>query len=285
MRIGVFGNSYQAAHLDELRGFLYWLRSNSYELLIHYEFADYLRRQAIEIHEMEIIRMLPSDVSIVISIGGDGTFLKAAEWVGALELPVMGINTGHLGYLTAFSFSDFDTITAALQGNYGISSRMTLEVESPFLPEGFSSIALNEVAILKGDTASMVEIEAKIGDKYIADYLADGLVIATPTGSTAYNLSCGGPIMQPTLDSMILTPIAPHSLTLRPLVVDANAELSFEVRSRGDECHIGVDGRTFIVSSDGSTLKISRGHYRVNVMQPPGIDFARILRNKLNWGG
>lgn len=285
MRIGVFGNNYQAAHLEELRGFLYWLRSNSYELLIHSDFAQYLRRQAIEVSDLEIISDLPSDVTFVVSIGGDGTFLQAADWVGSLELPIMGINTGHLGYLTSFSFSDFDKISAALEGHYRISSRMTLEVTSPFLPEGFSPIALNEVAILKGDTTSMVEIAARIDEKYLADYMADGLVISTPTGSTAYNLSCGGPIMQPTLDSMILSPIAPHSLTLRPLVVDSNAELTFEVSSRGDECHVGVDGRTFVVPADGSVIKIARGHYRVNVMQTPDIDFARILRNKLNWGG
>lgn len=285
MKLGIYGNNYQATHLEELRGFLSWLRSNGPEFLIHFEFAEYLRCHGIQIADDEEIRVLPSDVSMVISIGGDGTFLHAADWVGSLETPIMGINTGHLGYLTAFSFSDFDSIASAISGNYELSSRMTLKISSTYLPPAFSPVALNEISISKGDTTSMVEIRSMIDGNFLADYMADGLIAATPTGSTAYNLSCGGPILQPTLDSIILSPIAPHSLTLRPLVVDAESELTFEVTSRGEECHIAVDGRSFTVPADGAALTVRKGPYRVKVVQPLGTDFSRILRNKLNWGG
>lgn len=285
MKLGIYGNNCQAAHLDELRGFLSWLRSDGPDFVIHGDFAAYLRCHGIEGDVREAVTALPSDVSMVISVGGDGTFLHAADWVGPLEIPIMGINTGHLGYLTAFSFSDIHSIREAIEGHYEISSRMTIEIVSPYLPADFSPVALNEVSIAKGDTTSMVDIRADIDGKYLAEYMADGLIIATPTGSTAYNLSCGGPILQPTLDSMILSPIAPHSLTLRPLVVDSASELTFQVSSRGDECHIGVDGRTFSVPGHGAALTVKQGAYRVNVVQPLHTDFARILRNKLNWGG
>ena len=284
MKIAVYGNNYQTSHLDEMRGFLAWLRDENATLLFHKNFARYLIDNGFQISEAEQTQLLPPDVDFVLSIGGDGTFLNTADWVGHLEIPILGINTGHLGYLTGFSFANQTAIKAAIFGEYEMSSRMTLSLRSEFLPEGFSPFALNEISISKGDTTSMVEIRTCIDGRYLADYLADGLIISTPTGSTAYNLSCGGPILEPTLDSFVLSPIAPHSLTFRPLVVGSNSELLLEVRSRGAECHIGVDGRTFSVPSDGSKLRISMAPYRVNVVQPKGSDFPSVLRNKLGWG-
>lgn len=285
MKVGIFGNPYQATHLDELRGFLSWLAMRQYEVCVEAKFANYLITNGFDLKDCEKVASLPADTDIVASIGGDGTFLRASDWVGCLETPVMGINTGHLGYLAAYSFSDFQNIEAALEGNYMLSSRMTIEVESDCLPEGFSPVALNEVSISKGDTTSMVEIRASIDGRYIADYLADGLLVSTPTGSTAYNLSCGGPIIEPTFDSFVLSPIAPHSLTLRPLVVGPASLLEFQVTSRGSECHIGVDGRTFAIPSEGSAIRVRKAEHRVNVVQPLGSDFVGRLRSKLGWGG
>lgn len=285
MKIAVFGNNYQATHLNELRGFLSLLKIECHEVRVEEDFARYLIANGIPVKENEIAKKIDSDTTLVASIGGDGTFLHAADWVGNAEIPIMGINTGHLGYLTGYSFSNLENISTALRGKFDVSSRMTLELTSPYLPSDISPYALNEIAISKGDTTSMVEIKAAINGKYLADYMADGLVISTPTGSTAYNLSCGGPILEPTLDSIVLSPIAPHSLTFRPLVIDGKSMLEFEVRSRGAECHVGVDGRTFAVPADGSVLKISKASRRVNVVQPPGVDFASVLRSKLLWGG
>lgn len=284
MKIAVFGNRYQATHLEELRGFLAWLLSHDYDVCIESGFARYLKANGCDCGEAENVDSLPDNTEIVASIGGDGTFLHAAEWIGSKEVPIMGINTGHLGYLTGFSFDNSEKIQKALKGEYELSSRMTIGVRSQYLPDGFSPYALNEVSITKGDTVSMVEIRANIDGRYLADYLADGLIVSTPTGSTAYNLSCGGPILEPTLDIFVLSPIAPHSLTLRPLVVGSWSELSLEVRSRGEECHIGVDGRTFSIPSCGTEIKIIKGSHRVKVMQPKGTDFPSVLRNKLGWG-
>ena len=272
-------------YFDELRGFLSWLRSRDIDIFVEKNFARYLEENDCGLDSSEIVENVPEDVDIVASIGGDGTFLHASDWVGGKQIPIMGINTGHLGYLTGYSFADFSKIEQAFDGEYEVSSRMTIEVHSDFLPEGFSPYALNEVSISKGDTTSMVEIHALIDGRYLADYLADGLVISTPTGSTAYNLSCGGPIVEPTLDSFVLSPIAPHSLTLRPLVVGPGSKLSFEVKSRGSQCHIGVDGRTFVVPADGTLIQVSIAPYRVKVVQPPATDFASVLRSKLLWGG
>ena len=287
MTIGVYGNSYQDSHLPELRGFLAMLRESGHTLALDADFAAYLRGHGLEVSPFETVSEFPADASLAVSLGGDGTFLQAADWVGSLQTPIMGINTGHLGYLTGFSFSDkgaVEAIRKAVAGDYEISSRMTLRVASPFLPEGFSSVALNEISVSKGDTTSMVDIKAKVDGRYLADYLADGLVVATPTGSTAYNLSCGGPILEPTLNAFVLSPIAPHSLALRPLVIGSDSVLELEVSSRGAECHVGVDGRTFAVPASGSKILISKGDYRVNVVQPVGMDFPTVLRNKLGWG-
>lgn len=285
MKIAIFGNRYQATHLGELRGFLSWLHHNGHEFFIERNFAGYLADNDCQLAANQIVDSLSDDADMVASIGGDGTFLHASDWVGKRQIPIMGINTGHLGYLTGYSFADFSKIEMAFGGEFDLSSRMTIEVSSPYLPEGFSPVALNEVSVSKGDTTSMVEIHAMIDGKYLADYLADGLVISTPTGSTAYNLSCGGPIVEPTLDSFILSPIAPHSLTLRPLVVGPESHLSFEIKSRGSQCNVGVDGRTFVIPADGTLIKVSKAPYRVKVVQPPLTDFASVLRSKLRWGG
>lgn len=285
MRIAIFGNNYQASHLEELRAFLYLLKESDNEIFIESEFAAYLAETGFDPGKIHVIANLPDDADIAVSIGGDGTFLQTAEWVGSRQIPIMGINTGHLGYLAGFSFDRPQEIKDALEGRYEISPRMVLMIDTPFLPPRLSPFALNEVSISKGDTTSMVEIKATVNGLYLADYLADGLVVSTPTGSTAYNLSCGGPILEPTLDSIILSPIAPHSLTLRPVVVGAGSKLCFNISSRGDECHIGVDGRTFAIPSNGTEIKISAAPYKVNVVQPKGMDFASVLRNKLGWGG
>lgn len=284
MKLAVFGNNYQNEHLEQVHAFLSHLLHVGITVYIHADFATYLTHSGINIDLLQITSQFPSDIDMAVSIGGDGTFLQAADWVGKSQTPIMGINTGHLGYLAGFSFDDEASIDAALAGRYEVSPRMTLKLSSPHIPSDFSPVALNEIAISKGDTTSMVEIRASVGSHFLADYLADGLVISTPTGSTAYNLSCGGPVLQPTLDSIILSPIAPHSLTLRPLVLSSDSLLEFEIHSRGAECHVGVDGRTFVIPSNGTVLKVERCPYVVNVAQPVGADFLSVLRDKLSWG-
>lgn len=283
-KISIFGNNSQSAHIDSLRAFFETLAVMDLRLRVHSRFAAYLSDCGVDMNGVERVDEFPPDTDMAISIGGDGTFLRTAEWIGELAVPVMGINTGHLGYLAGFSLDKPAEVIDAVSGIYELSPRMRLRLESDYVPEGFSPLALNEVSISKGDTTSMVSIQAYIDGHYVADYQADGLVVSTPTGSTAYNLSCGGPIVQPTVENIVLSPIAPHSLTLRPLVVGADSCLRLEVSSRGEECHVGVDGRTFAIPSEGVTLCLRRAASRVYVVLPKGSDFASILRAKLRWG-
>lgn len=283
-RIAVFGNDRQDESLADLERFLISLGKEDLWICIEEEFASYLSARGLNVSGFSRVSEFPSGIDLVLSAGGDGTFLRAASWVGARQTPVMGINTGHLGYLAGFSLADQEEAMSAVKGNCDVSPRITLQVESCWLPEGFGLFALNEISIAKGDTTSMVSIHAYVDGHYLAEYQADGLVVSTPTGSTAYNMSCGGPILQPVVECFVLSPIAPHSLTLRPLVIAADSELRLVVSSRGEECHVGMDGRTFTVPSDGSELIIRKSPFLVNVVQPAGSDFAEVLRKKLRWG-
>ena len=226
------------------------------------------------------------DADMAVSVGGDGTFLRAAAVVGSSGVPVLGINTGRLGFLAAVNYSDFaETIREVVQGVYRIESRTLLKMSAKGNTESFryNAHALNEVAIMKQDTASMLYIHAYINNDYLTSYQADGLVIATPTGSTAYSLSVGGSILAPTTPSLILSAIAPHNLTSRSLVVDDNSRISLKVESRS---------RTFLVSLDGQSqvfdeeveIDICKADYTLKVVKRAGHTFFETLRDKLMWG-
>lgn len=283
-KITIFGIGSQRRSACELGDFFSMLRQSGINVCVTREFAVTLRADGIDVTGFEEVDSVAFDSDLVVSIGGDGTFLRAASAVGASGIPVMGINTGHLGYLAPSSLPLSESAVRAIHGVFEVSERMTLQVLSDMLPESFSPVALNEIAISKGDTTSMVSIQAYVNGHYLAEYQADGLIVSTPTGSTAYSLSCGGPILEPTLEGIVLSPIAPHSLTVRPLVVAASSELRLEVSSRGEKCHVGVDGRTFTIPAEGSVVRICRGEYNVKVAQPRGIDFSEVLREKLHWG-
>lgn len=285
MRVALCGNISQDDRREELRQLLGVLHGIGCNVSVERSFHDYLLRLGVSTGVCVTVDVLPQYCDVVLSVGGDGTFLRTAAWIGGASVPVMGVNTGHLGYLAAYSMSDMEELRRGLIGDRELSPRIMLETECEGMPDGFYPFALNEVAVSKGDTTSMVNVRAYVNGHYLADYLADGLLVATPTGSTAYNLSCGGPILEPTMQSMVLCPIAPHSLTLRPLVISADSELRLDVSSRGAaECHIGVDGRTFAVPASGATLRVRRSCNIVNVVQPVGSFFAKVLRHKLRWG-
>ena len=283
-KVAINGNDFQDERLRDIGAFLVSLHGVGLKVYVAADFARYLQSGGLDLTGMEAVEEVPEDVSVVASIGGDGTFLRTAAWVGRRQTPIIGVNTGHLGYLAGFSMDRHGEVMAALYGDGDLTPRMTLEIESPFLPDDYSRFALNEVSVSKGDTLTMVTVNAYLDGRYLATYQGDGLVVATPTGSTAYNLSCGGPVIEPTLECFVLSPIAPHSLTLRPLVVGAASELRLEVSSRGSKCHVGIDGRTFSVPASGSEIIVRRADHMVNVVQPKGFDFSEVLREKLRWG-
>lgn len=285
-RVAIYGNRHQEGYLSLLRSFFAALTEREFEVSVEERFALYLAGNGVTMPAgIQCVQELPDDAECVISIGGDGTFLRAAQWVGKREIPILGINTGHLGFLASYSLEEMDALMDVVASDRGrVERRSVLEVSCGSLPPGFWPYALNEVAVMRGETASMVTVHAEVDGYFLADYLADGLVVATPTGSTAYNLSAGGPILAPTLECAVLSPIAPHSLTMRPLVVGADSEICLTASSRVEYARVSLDGRYFMMSCERDKLRIRRAEFSVMVLRRPGASFARLLRNKLLWG-
>lgn len=283
-RLAVYGNNFQGSHIGELRDFFARLPEYGFQLFIESYFLHYLREEGIFTGEAEEVLDFPSEAECLLSIGGDGTFLRAAQWVGSRGCPILGLNTGHLGFMASYSLEETEELMEEVRADRGIVEKRTLlRVECESLPAGFWPYALNEVAVLKGDTASMVTIHADIDHRWLADYMGDGLVIATPTGSTAYNLSVGGPIVHPTLGCVILSPIAPHSLTMRPLVVRGDSEISLSATSRVANARVSLDGRSFSLEC-GELLRVREADFKISVLRRPDANFPGLLRNKLGWG-
>ncbi len=233
----------------------------------------------------ELVEILPC-VDMVVSVGGDGTFLRTAATVGDTGIPVLGINTGRLGFLAAINYSDVEeTLREVMMGDYKVEERSLLRMmtDETFPPDNFNAHALNEVAILKQDTASMLSIHAYINNDYLTSYQADGLVIATPSGSTAYSLSIGGSILSPTTPSIILSAIAPHNLTSRSLVVDDNSLISLKVESRSHTFLVSVDGQSRVLDETVS-IQVRKAAYTLRVVKRTGHTFYETLRDKLMWG-
>ncbi|MDE6028458.1 MAG: NAD(+)/NADH kinase, partial [Muribaculaceae bacterium] len=226
-----YGNHYQEGHFAGLRNFFSHLQTKGFKVYLERDFSLYLDSVGVDAGDVFVVEEFPRGVECVVSIGGDGTFLQAAQWVGRRETPILGINTGHLGFLASYSLDDTEELlNVVAAGRWRLERRAVIEVSCHAMPDGFWPYALNEVAVLKGETASMVNVHAEIDGYFLADYMSDGLVVATPTGSTAYNLSLGGPILQPTLSCLVLSPIAAHSLTMRPLVVSGDSRIVLTTR-------------------------------------------------------
>ena len=246
-------------------------------------FLDYLEdriggRFAIGIERVRLADKPQADLAI--AIGGDGAFLKTAAWVGDSGIPVAGINTGHLGFLAAFSFDNPDDINRYLiAGDYVIEDRTMLEVETP---AGVFH-ALNEAAITRGENASMVSIRTEINGHDSLTYKGDGLIIATPTGSTAYNLSVGGPILDPSVAGWIIAPIAAHSLTVRPLVINDSSVVRLHVELRSPTFRLTLDGKSMSLP-DGSLLSISKARWPLRLVTLPGHNFTDTLTTKMGLG-
>ena len=227
---------------------------------------------------------LPESVRYLISIGGDGTFLKSILTLKGKSIPVAGINLGRLGFLSAIARKDIEeALDYILNEQAEIEERSVLKLDGLVDTFGDFNYALNDIAVTKMDTSSMISIHTYLNDQYLTTYWADGVIIATPTGSTAYSLSVGGPILTPDSKSIIITPIAPHNLTVRPFVVPDYNKITLRVEGRGQQFLASLDSRSEAINFPGEIL-IRKAEFHVQTLKLPGHDFFSTLRSKLMWG-
>lgn len=220
----------------------------------------------------------------LISIGGDGTLLDTLDIVRHSGIPILGINTGRLGLLTSISRNQISPALAALQsGKYHLEQRTLIALQTQPSLFGDNCFALNEFAIHKTDTAAMITVHTYINGRFVNSYWADGVVVATPSGSTAYSLSCGGPIVEPSAGVFVITPVAPHNLSSRPLVVPDNCHIRFEVSGRSDHFLCSLDAR-YQTFDDQTSLSLSKAHFTLNLVRFAEADFFSTIRQKLMWG-
>jgi NAD+ kinase len=223
-------------------------------------------------------------VDFFISVGGDGTLLESVTYVGKSGVPILGINTGRMGFLATTHRNDVhQAIEDLLEGNFEIDERILLRL---FSDKGlFDNIpfALNDLTIMKKDSSSMITVHVHVDGELLGSYWADGLIVATPTGSTGYSLSCGGPLVYPKSDSFVITPVSPHNLTARPIVISDNSEITFSVEGQSKKFLISLDSRYETVD-DKTPLKVRKEKFTIKLVKLPGYHYFKTLRQKLNWG-
>jgi NAD+ kinase len=227
-----------------------------------------------------------TNADFAISLGGDGSFLETLGLVAYKETPILGINFGRLGFLTDIQPTNFkSTMTKLLAHEYTLDERIMVQAEAsePIFESGMN-FALNEFAIAKTDTSSMIVIHAYIDGEFLNSYWADGLMVATPTGSTGYNLSCGGPLIMPQSDNFIITPICPHNLFVRPIIVSSQSEIKLKVESRSNNFLVSMDSRAKIVGDHIGEITIRIEKFKAKLVKLDGSDFLSTLREKLSWG-
>ena len=285
MKFALFGNTYQAKKSAHVIRLLSILKQYNAVVYINREFYHFLvDEQKMEIQAAGVFEGNDFEADMVLSMGGDGTFLKAASHVGNKNIPILGINTGRLGFLADVSPEEMeDTFKDIYNHNYKVEDRSVLQVISNGQPLKGYPYGLNEIAVLKRDSSSMITIHTSINGAYLTTYQADGLVIATPTGSTAYSLSIGGPVIVPHSNTIAITPVAPHSLNVRPIVINDDWEITLDVESRSHNFLVAIDGRSE-TCREGTRLNIRKADYNIKVVKRPNHVFFHTLRDKMMWG-
>lgn len=280
MKIAIYGSRRQEANTTLLRRLFNGLVVSDVYLAMSSKLYDHLSSDlGMTMSGVERVYVCPDDADMAVSIGGDGTFLRTVAWVGDSDIPVLGINTGHLGYLSALTLPEaVESVDSIIAKTFRTEYRTLLTVVEPDIT-GWPA-ALNEVVIAKEDTSSMISASVSVNGHFLADYRADGVIVSTPTGSTAYNLSVGGPVVQPTAPVFVVSPVAAHSLSLRPLVLGDDSEITINVEGRGRTFRLTLDGRAYSLPL-GTTIRLRRAVHRVAVLQLPERDFTSVLNSKL----
>jgi NAD+ kinase len=286
MKIAIYGRRFDPQYAHEVSRLFDSLVRRGISVTLDRKFSQFLADklslptnvQYFESHEDL------GDVNFLLSIGGDGTLLDTASIVRGSKIPVLGINTGRLGFLSNASLDGFEAaIEALINGDFTIDTRSLIEVQSEGQTFDEFPYALNEVTILNKDRSNMLTVHAYINDQFMCTYWSDGLIVATPTGSTAYSLSCGGPIIMPGGNNLVLTPIAPHNLTVRPFVISNTSKVMLKAEGRDSEIILALDRRSYNMPID-TELVLQRASFQLHLVQLEGQNFFSTICNKMGWG-
>ena len=287
MLIAIYGKSLNNYNANPIQRLIAKLEEAGAELCVHEDFYTIIREK---IKFTSIIsffkdeKVLLKRPNFFCSIGGDGTMLKTITLVGASEVPIIGINTGRLGFLSGISIQDIEpAIDKIFAGDFDLDKRSLVRLESVNNPYLRSNFALNEITIHKNDNTTMMTIHAWVNGEFLNAYWADGLIISTPTGSTAYSLSCGGPLVMPDSANFIITPISPHNLNVRPIIISDKDVVTLKVEARNKNFLVTLDSRQEVFDAD-EELTILREKFEINLVRLKGNDFMSTLRQKLMWG-
>ena len=286
LKFAIFGNEYQAKKSTSIEKILDYLAQKGAEIYVENAYYEFLTRsQHIDVKAAGVFEDYNFDVDYVISMGGDGTFLKAASRVGAKGTPIIGVNMGRLGFLADVLPGEVEAALDSLYaGECQIEEHVVIQVEAEGGVLAGNPFALNDIAVLKRDDASMISIRTQVDGEFLGNYQADGLLVTTSTGSTAYNLSNGGPIIIPQSSSLCLTPVAPHSLNIRPVVINDTAEITLDVESRSHNYLVAIDGRSERMT-EGTRLVIRKAAHTIKIVKQRNQRYFSTLREKLMWGG
>lgn len=285
--IAIYGRNFSEEYDESIEKFFAYLHKHEAKLCVHKPFKEFVESRFTPKDELFTFTREsfdPSKYELMLSIGGDGTMLDSTTFIKDSGLPVLGINTGRLGFLSSIDINDIEpALNEVLKGAYMLDERQLLKVETEGNLFGDQNFALNEVTVHKKETQSMITINAYVNGKLLNTYWADGLIIATPTGSTAYSLSCGGPIILPNSGNTIITPVAPHNLNVRSVLISDESILTLKVEGRSNEFLVSLDSRSESTTND-VILTIKKSDFKINLIRLKKHSFLKTLRNKLHWG-
>jgi Predicted sugar kinase len=286
MRIGIHGKDFQQKSSRFIERVLEYLQKYQAEIWVSEKFLKQVKSS--RIHEFKLKPFDHGDslrhLDFFFSLGGDGTLLESITYIGKSEVPILGINTGRLGFLATTNRDDTErALDGLFKGNYTIDSRIALKLISSPKLFGNLNFALNDFTIMKKDTSSMITVHVFVDGQLLNSYWSDGIIVATPTGSTGYSLSCGGPLVFPQSESFVITAVSPHNLGTRPIVISDSSEITFQIEGRSKKYLVSMDSR-FETIDESVKLKIKKERFKIKLIQLPGQHYFHTLRQKLNWG-
>ena len=287
MRVGIYGRAFDDTFIPNIQELFNTIKVFGWDISVYEPFYAYLSpRITLDFNPTFFNKHheVKGEIDILLSIGGDGTFLETIHIIRDSGIPILGINTGRLGFLASTYKDEIRSVLESIRDKkYRLQERSLLTLITNDNLFGEDNFALNELTVHKKDSSSMITIHTYIGDLYLNSYWADGLIVATPTGSTAYSLSCGGPIMVPGAKDYVITPIAPHNLNVRPVVVPDDRTIRLKIEGRGKEFLCSLDSRSVAIESSVELI-IKKAKFKLNVIQTEDQNFLNTIRNKMMWG-